>query len=127
MSDTPTRPAFSPARVLPLPGGGKLIFCSGVTARGSAAEGGTAEAQTEECLARLGRALAAEGAGLSDLLKINTYLSDMRHYAGFDAVRRKTLSVLPTPPASTCVGGAQFTTTTCCIEIEGIAVLAGPG
>lgn len=125
MSDPSARPAFSPARVLPLPGGGKLIFCSGVTARGSAAEGGAVEGQTEECLARLGRALAAEGAGLSDLLKINTYLSDMRHYAGFDAVRRRVLSVLPNPPASTCVGGAQFTTTGCCIEIEGIAVLAG--
>ena len=83
------------------------------------------EAQTEECLARLGRALAAEGAGLADLLKINTYLSDMRHYAGFDTVRRRILSVLDHPPASTCVGGAQFTTTGCCIEIEGIAVLAG--
>lgn len=123
MSDS--RPAFSPARVVPLGGGAKLIFCSGVTARGSAAEGGTVEAQTEECLARLGRALASEGAELGHLLKVNTYLSDMRHYAGFDAVRRRILSVLPTPPASTCVGGAQFTTTTCCIEIEGIAVLPG--
>lgn len=123
MSDT--RPAFSPTRMLPLPGGGKLIFCSGVTARGSAAEGGRVEEQTEECLARLGRALAGEGAQLSDLLKINTYLSDMRHYPGFDAVRRRILSVLLTPPASTCVGGAQFTTTGCCIEIEGIAVLTG--
>ncbi len=122
-----TSPAFSPVRVLPLPGGGKLIFCSGVTARGSAAEGGAIEAQTEECLNRLGRALAAEGAALADLLKINTYLSDMRHYAGFDAVRRRILSVLAQPPASTCVGGAQFTTTGCCIEIEGIAVLAGQG
>ena len=122
-----TSPAFSPVRVLPLPGGGKLILCSGVTARGSAAEGGAIEAQTEECLNRLGRALAAEGAALADLLKINTYLSDMRHYAGFDAVRRRILSVLAQPPASTCVGGAQFTTTGCCIEIEGIAVLAGQG
>ena len=127
MSDSPSRPAFSPVRVVPLQGGGKLIFCSGVTARGSAAEGGSVEAQAEECLARLGRALAAEGAQLGDLLKINTYLSDMRHYAGFDAVRRRILTVLPNPPASTCVGGAQFTTTTCCIEIEGIAVLSGVG
>jgi 2-iminobutanoate/2-iminopropanoate deaminase len=125
MSDS--RAAFSPVRVLPLPGGAKLIFCSGVTARGSNAEGGVVEAQTEECLARLGRALAAEGAGLADLLKINTYLSDMRHYAGFDTVRRRILSALPHPPASTCVGGAQFTTTGCCIEIEGIAVLGSAG
>lgn len=124
MSDN--RPAFSPARVVPLGNGAKLIFLSGVTARGSAAEGGGVELQAEECLARLGRALAAEGADFSNLLKINTYLSDMRHYAGFDTVRRRILSVLPTPPASTCVGGAQFTTTGCCIEIEGIAVVSSP-
>jgi len=121
MSDS--RPAFSPARVVPLGNGAKLIFLSGVTARGSAAEGGGVEGQAEECLNRLARALAAEGADFSHLLKINTYLSDMRHYDGFDAVRRRVLSVLPTPPASTCVGGAQFTTTGCCIEIEGIAVV----
>ena len=118
-----TSPAFSPARVVPLGNGAKLIFLSGVTARGSAAEGGGVEAQAEECLARLRRALVAEGADFANLLKINTYLSDMRHYAGFDTVRRRILSVLPTPPASTCVGGAQFTTTGCCIEIEGIAVV----
>ena len=120
-----TSPAFSPARVVPLGNGAKLIFLSGVTARGSAAEGGGVEAQAEECLARLRRALQAEGADFANLLKINTYLSDMRHYAGFDTVRRRILSVLPTPPASTCVGGAQFTTTGCCIEIEGIAVVGG--
>jgi 2-iminobutanoate/2-iminopropanoate deaminase len=122
---TPQKPPFAPARVLPLPGGGKLIFCSGVTARGSAAEGGPVEAQAEECLAHLGRTLAAEGATLADLLKINTWLSDMRHYAGFDAARRRAFAAFATPPASTCVGGVQFTTTGCVIEIEGIAVLAG--
>jgi len=121
-----TRPAFAPARVLPLPGGGKLIFCSGVTARGSAAEGGPVEQQAEECFARLGRALAAEGAGLEHLLKINTYLADMRDYAGFGAARQRAFAALAVPPASTCVGGATFTTTTCGIEIEGIAVVTGP-
>ena len=126
MPQAPQKPAFAPARVLALPGGGKLIFCSGVTARGSAAEGGSVEAQADECFSRLARALAAEGASFVDLLKINTYLGDMRHYGGFDAARRRAMEGLETPPASTCVGGAQFTTTTCCIEIEGIAALAEP-
>jgi len=126
MSQNTSKPPFAPARALSLPGGGKLIFCSGVTARGSAAEGGPVEAQAEECFARLSRALAAEGATLAGLLKINTWLSDMRHYTGFDAARRRTFADLATPPASTCVGGALFTSTGCVIEIEGIAVLAGP-
>jgi len=121
MSDT--QPLFPPARVVPLGGGAKLIFCSGVTARGSAAAGGTIEAQARECLARLEKALAGEGAKLEHLLKITTWLTDMRHYDGFNAMRRAAFAALPTPPASTCVGGAQFTTTDVCIEIEGIAVL----
>jgi enamine deaminase RidA (YjgF/YER057c/UK114 family) len=119
----PAKPAFPPTRSLPLPGGAKLVFCSGVTARGSAAEGGPSEAQAEECFARIARALAAEGAGLRDLLKLNTWLGDMRHYAGFDAVRRRVLADVPVPPASTCVGGALFTSPGCGIEIEGIAVV----
>ena len=121
-SGTAQGPAFSPARVVPLPGGARLVFCSGVTARGSAAEGQGVEAQAEECFARLGRALAAEGAALQDLLKVTTWLADMRDYAGFDAARRRAFAGLETPPASTCVGGAQFTTTGSRIEIEGIAV-----
>ncbi len=124
-ASAPAKPPFAPTRSLPLPGGATLIFCSGVTARGSAAEGGPVEAQAEECFARLARALAAEGAGLGDLLKINTFLSDMRHYAAFDAARRRAFADLATPPASTCVGGALFTSPGCDIEIEGIAVRGG--
>ena len=120
------RPLFPPARVVPLGGGAKLIFCSGVTARGSAAAGGSTQDQARECLARLERALAGEGASLAHLLKITTWLSDMRHYDGFNEVRRAAFEGLETPPASTCVGGAQFTTTDVCIEIEGIAVVPGP-
>jgi hypothetical protein len=33
MAETaPPKPAFAPTRSLPLPGGAKLVFCSGVTA-----------------------------------------------------------------------------------------------
>ncbi|MDO9707345.1 RidA family protein [Paracraurococcus lichenis] len=119
------RPLFPPARVVPLGGGAKLIFCSGVTARGSAAAGRPVQDQARECLGRLERALSAEGVGLEHLLKITTWLSDMRHYEGFNEVRRAAFERLETPPASTCVGGAQFTTTDVCIEIEAIAVLPG--
>ncbi|MCB4824026.1 RidA family protein [Roseicella aerolata] len=120
------RPLFPPTRIVPLGGGAKLIFCSGVTARGSEAVGKPVQEQARECLARLERALAGEGAGLEHLLKITTWLSDMRHYDGFNEVRRAAFEGLATPPASTCVGGAQFTTTDVCIEIEAIAVLPGP-
>ncbi len=123
MSQAAQKPAFAPARVVPLGGGAKLVFLSGVTARGSAAEQQGAEAQAEECFARLARALVGEGASLSDLIKVNTYLSDMRDYAAFDAARRRAFAELATPPASTCIGGATFTTPLTRIEIEGVAVV----
>jgi len=119
------KPLFPPARVVPLGGGAKLVFCSGVTARGSAAAGKPVQDQARECLARLERALAAEGADVSHLIKITTWLSDMRHYDGFNEVRRAAFAALDPGPASTCVGGAQFTSTDVCIEIEAIAVVPG--
>lgn len=120
------RPLFPPARVIPLGGGAKLIFCSGVTARGSAAAGNGVQAQALECLNRIERALGREGARLEHLIKITTWLSDMRLYEGFNEVRRAAFAALETPPASTCVGGAQFTSPDVSIEIEAIAVVPAP-
>lgn len=127
MSQPAPKPLFPPARVIPLgaAGGAKLIFCSGVTARGSAAAGGSVQDQSRECLARVERALLAHGADFTHLIKITTWLSDMRHYDGFNEVRRAAFAALDPGPASTCVGGAQFTTTDVCIEIEAIAVVPG--
>ncbi|MBR0665139.1 RidA family protein [Roseomonas hellenica] len=119
------RPLFPPSRTVPLGGGAKLIFCSGVTARGSEAAGRPVLEQARECFARLERALAQEGADLSHLLKITTWLSDMRDYDGFNQARQAAFAALEAPPASTCLGGAQFTTPDCRVEIEGIAVLPG--
>ena len=123
---TAPKPLFPPARAIPLGGGAKLIFCSGVTARGSDAAGKPVQDQTRECLARVTKALAAQGADFSHLIKITTWLSDMRHYDGFNEVRRAAFADLDPGPASTCVGGAQFTSTDVCIEIEAIAVVPGP-
>lgn len=120
---TQTKPLFPPTRVVPLGGGAKLIFCSGVTARGSAAAGKPVQEQTRECLAKLERALAAEGATWADVLKTTTWLSDMRHYDGFNEARSAFYAKLPTPPASSTIGGAQFTSTDVCIEIEATAVV----
>jgi enamine deaminase RidA (YjgF/YER057c/UK114 family) len=122
---TAPKPLFPPARVIPLGGGAKLIFCSGVTARGSDAAGKPVQDQARECLARVTKALAAQGADFTHLIKITTWLSDMRHYDGFNEVRRAAFADLDPGPASTCVGGAQFTSTDVCIEIEAIAVVPG--
>ena len=124
---TQTKPLFPPTRVVPLGGGAKLIFCSGVTARGSDAAGKPVQEQARECLAKLERALAAEGATWADVLKTTTWLSDMRHYNGFNEARSAFYAKLPTRPASSTIGGAQFTSTDVCIEIEAIAVVPARG
>jgi 2-iminobutanoate/2-iminopropanoate deaminase len=118
-----TRPLFPPTRVVPLGGGAKLVFCSGVTARGSSAAGKPVQDQTRECLAKIERALVAEGATWNDVLKTTTWLSDMRHYDGFNEARSAFYATLAVPPASSTIGGAQFTSTDVCIEIEAIAVV----
>ena len=51
---TQARPLFPPTRVVPLGGGAKLIFCSGVTARGSAAAGKPVQDQARGFLRVLG-------------------------------------------------------------------------
>ena len=76
-------------------------------------------------VAGLERALAAEGAGLGHLIKTTVWLADMRDYEGFNAARRAVMAELEELPASTCVGGAQFTSTDCRVEIEGVAVVPG--
>jgi enamine deaminase RidA (YjgF/YER057c/UK114 family) len=47
----------------------------------------------------------------------------MRHYDGFNEVRSDFFAKLPVSPASSTIGGAQFTSTDVCIEIEAIAVV----
>ncbi len=122
---SPSKPLFPPARVVPLGGGAKLVFCSGVTARGTAAAGKSVQEQTRECLSKLERALAAEGATWEHVLKTTTWLSDMRHYDGFNEARSAFYATLSVPPASSTIGGAQFTSMDVCIEIEATAVVPG--
>jgi enamine deaminase RidA (YjgF/YER057c/UK114 family) len=70
----------------------------------------------------LGKALAAVGAGFSDLVKINNYLVDMSHVGIFREVRDKFLNAAA-PPASTTVAISQLARPGALFEIEGIAVL----
>jgi 2-iminobutanoate/2-iminopropanoate deaminase len=49
----------------------------------------------------------------------------MRHYDGFNEARSAFYATLPVPPASSTIGGAQFTSTDVCIEIEATAVVPG--
>ncbi|MFQ5958169.1 MAG: RidA family protein [Alphaproteobacteria bacterium] len=104
--------------------GGGLAFISGQVAldRERRLVGrGDVEAQAAQAFENLEAALAEVGAGLGDVLRLNTYVTDAAHVAGFRTVRDR---VLPTPqPASTLVVVEALADPAWLIEIEAVAAL----
>ncbi len=116
-SPAPTGP-YSPVLVVRP---GRLVVVSGqvAAASGQANDAGV-EQQTRRVLENCARQLAAAGASLADVFKVNAYLSDMSAWQAFNDVYRE---VVPAPlPARTTVGvklpGDYL------VEIEMWAVLA---
>jgi 2-iminobutanoate/2-iminopropanoate deaminase len=67
---------------------GQLLFTSGqipLTPSGELVSGGIRE-QTNQVLANLKAVLAAEGAGLCDVVKTTVFLKDMNQFAEFNSV-----------------------------------------
>lgn len=89
--------------------GGGLIFVSGTLgtdgARLALVDGGV-RAETRQVLHNIGRILAACGASLDDLMKVNVYLADM---ADFAAMNEGYLELMgEDPPARVTVGRADL-------------------
>ena len=85
-------------------GPGQWIFVSGqlpIDESGAITAVGLAD-QTRECFSNIEKALNAAGAALGDVLRITTYLTDLKEYAEFAAVRGERFS--EALPASTAVG-----------------------
>jgi enamine deaminase RidA (YjgF/YER057c/UK114 family) len=114
---------------LPQPGGafhhsvrwGNLIFLAGSTARGTPAETGDIAAQTEAILDRFLHILQANGGSLSNVVKMTSFVTDLREAPASGEVRRKYFAGVF--PASTQVQVAALGTPDIKIEIEAIAVL----
>ena len=104
--------------------GGGLAFVSGQVAldRERRLVGrGEIEAQTEQAFENLKAALAEVGAGLGDVLRLNTYVTDARFIAAFRKVRDRVLS---TPqPASTLVVVAALADPEWLVEVEAVAAV----
>lgn len=67
---------------------GDLLFLSGqlgYEAPGRLAEGGI-EAQTKQTFSNIAKVLAANGAGLADIIKATVFLTDKTNFAAFNAV-----------------------------------------
>ena len=100
---------------------GNLLFICGNTARGTPAENGTAAAQAEAILKKMQIILEGNGATLRNVVKITSFVTDLRESPEIGEVRRTYFE--GALPASTQVQCAALGTPDLKIEIEAIAVL----
>lgn len=112
------------AQGIKVTGAQTILFISGQVAydaRGGPAHPGDFRAQAREVFRSLKAQVEAAGGTLASIVKLNTYLVDVRHRADLLPVReeffgRKT-------PASTLVGVTALAQPGWLIEVEAIAVL----
>lgn len=107
--------------------GGKTIHISGQVAldvKGQIVGKGDLRAQTVQAFENLKLVLQAAGATFSDVVKINTYVVNLKP-EGVVAIREVRTKYLPAtnPPASTLVGVHALFREDVLIEIEAIAVI----
>ena len=121
---------IQPDSIHPTPGythvvaGGGVVALSGQVAldrEGRLVGQGDVAAQAAQVFENLVAGLAAVGAGLSDVLRLNTYITDAQFIAPFREVRDR---ILPSPqPASTLVVVSALADPEWLIEIEAIAMV----
>lgn len=100
--------------------GSRLVFASGqlgVASDGSVPAGCTAQA--ELCFRNIATILEAAGMGVSDIVKINAFVTDRSHMADYMKVRDAQFP--GEPPASTLVIVSGFTRPEFVVEIEVVA------
>jgi len=100
---------------------GNLLFIAGSTARGTPAETGDIAAQTEVILQKFQTILEANGATLANVVKVTSFVTDLREAPASGDVRRRYFE--GAFPASTQVQVAALGTPDIKIEIEAIAVV----
>jgi reactive intermediate/imine deaminase len=102
---------------------GNTIYVSGqvaYNADGQLVGEGDIGAQTRQVFQNIKDVLAAAGAGLDDIIKINTYITDQSKFMDMLAVRSEIFG--NNPPASTAVVVAGLAFPGLLIEVEAIAV-----
>ena len=100
---------------------GNLLFIAGSTARGTAAETGDIAAQTEAILDKFQHILEENGASLSNVVRVTSFVTDLREAAAAGEGRLKRFA--GAYPASTQVQITALGTPDLKIEIDAIAVL----
>ena len=119
-----TPPTISPpfaayAHGVEVPPGSRLVVTSGqlaLGADGTVPEG--AEAQARLCFANCAAILAEAGMTPADVIRINAFVTDRAHMAGYMAARDAWLAGAPRLPASTLVIVSGFTRPEFLVEVE---------
>jgi enamine deaminase RidA (YjgF/YER057c/UK114 family) len=88
---------------------------------GGCAHPGDFKAQARGALAALKAQIEAGGATLANVVKVTTYLTDMRYRADYGPIRTEFFG--PKMPPHTLVGAASLASPDFLIEIEAIAIL----
>lgn len=104
-------------------GPGQLIFVAGQLAFDedrNVISGGVTE-QANRCLDIIEGLLAKRSAGLAEVVKITTYLTDLNSYPAFDDVRRQRFGDHRPASAAVGVAGLLFGAL---IEIEAVAFIS---
>jgi enamine deaminase RidA (YjgF/YER057c/UK114 family) len=129
----PKQEIVSPALAVPnghfaqatsAPAAGRLVFISGMTARnqqGGVTGIGDITAQTHQVCQNLQAAVEAAGGTLEDIVRVDVYVSDIRHFDAIHEVRRQYFTGVA--PASTMVEVVKFVSSHYLIEINAIAVV----
>src|ERR1700704_2531182 len=112
--------------VVEVTGPARTVYIAGQIAfdkDGKVVGAGDMKAQAEQVFKNLEAALAAAGAKFSDVVKMNTYVTDMTQVAAVREVRARYFGT--TTPASTLVQVAALARPELMIEIEVVAAVAG--
>jgi enamine deaminase RidA (YjgF/YER057c/UK114 family) len=115
-------PAY--AQAVKVEGGRTMLFIAGQVAydaKGGAAHAGDFKGQARACLEALRAQVEAGGGTMRDIVKVNTYLTDIRHRAEYSAIREEFFG--KKLPASTLVAVGALAQPEFLIEIEAVAVL----
>lgn len=115
------RGAYSPG-LLVEHGGAKTLYVTGqlaVDPVGQVVAPGDASAQTEYVFTLIGAVLEAAGMGFGDVVKVQTFLTNMADFEKFRPIRDRHFAA--TRPASTLLEVKGLARAGCCVEVEVVA------
>ncbi|MBO4238723.1 MULTISPECIES: RidA family protein [Pseudonocardia] len=105
--------------------GGRTLYCSGQTAMsadGVPLHEGDLAAQLATSLDNLEGVLAAAGMGLTDLVRLTVYTTDVDQLLGHHGVLAGRLGASDVAPATTLLGVTRLAVPGQLVELEGTAV-----